>query len=239
MRKRRGGTQGFSLIEILVGIVVATLVLCGAGDFFMIHVGIYRGQRERLAVEENVRMAEDFVVRLMKDGTVLPPVAITGAGCNGVVTFPYAESFGVSTGGNMASTLNDAVADWTPDQWQGYTVVIANGTGMGQTRTILSNTATQAVLGANWTTIPDATSLYKILSYRQFSGDGTTLWYQNISANSPVQAVGDHVTCFSVQQDPTYGTQYNITLTGQTTGLEPDTGKTGTTTLQSSVALRN
>ena len=231
--------QGFLLIETLVALAVGTFVIAAAAYFFLIHNGIYQGQKQRLAVEDNVRTAMDFVARLTKGATVLPPVTITGTNCSSVLSLPYAEGFGVSTGGNTANTLNDTAQTWTPQQWQGYTVVITSGTGGTQSAAIASNTANQLVMGSNWTVVPDITSVYKIVSYRQISLAGTTLQYQDISAGSIADTLSDHITCFTAQQDPTYGNQYNIKITAQTAAAEPDTGVVGTTTLQSSATVRN
>jgi RHS repeat-associated protein len=67
-----------------------------------------------------------------------------------------------STGGNTATTLNDTKQTWTTNQWAGFEVKITSGTGVGQVRTILSNTATQLTLTTAWTTIPNTTSTYAI-----------------------------------------------------------------------------
>ena len=71
---------------------------------------------------------------------------------------------GASTGGNTATTLNDTTQAWAANQWKGDSVQITAGTGAGQVRTITSNTATQLVVGAAWTTIPDATSTYRVFT---------------------------------------------------------------------------
>ncbi len=60
------------------------------------------------------------------------------------------------------STLTNSAATWTTNQWAGWTVSILSGTGAGQRRTISSNTATQLTVSSNWTTTPNATSVYVI-----------------------------------------------------------------------------
>jgi hypothetical protein len=61
-----------------------------------------------------------------------------------------------------ATTLTDSTKTWTTNAWTNYQVVIVAGTGVGQTRTILSNTATALTVSTSWTTTPDATSQYEI-----------------------------------------------------------------------------
>lgn len=69
---------------------------------------------------------------------------------------------GTATAGG-ANTLTDAGAGWTVDAFVGCLVRITGGTGAGQTRTIASNTPTVLTTTTNWSTNPDATSLYEIL----------------------------------------------------------------------------
>lgn len=71
---------------------------------------------------------------------------------------------GISTGGNTTTTLNDTLKAWAtaPSQWAGATVRILSGTGVGQSRLVTSNTATQLTIAAAWTTTPDATSVYDV-----------------------------------------------------------------------------
>jgi RHS repeat-associated protein len=67
-----------------------------------------------------------------------------------------------STGGNTATTLNDTTQSWTVNQWASFEVKITSGTGVGQVRTILSNTATQLTLTSAWAITPSSTSTYAI-----------------------------------------------------------------------------
>lgn len=239
MRPFATDSRGFSLIEMCIALLVAVLILGATAYFMRGQNGSYVGQRERLSSEDTLRLANDFVGRMLKGATALPAVSVTGANCASSVTFSYAEDFGASTGGNANNTLNDTGRTWTNNQWAGYRIVITNGGGSGQTRTIGSNTASEIVVTADWVTLPDTTSLYKIVSDRELSLTGTTLQYRNTSAGSALEPLADRITCFNVQQDPTYGNQYNITITSRTATVLPDTGRFGITTLNSSVDVRN
>lgn len=68
---------------------------------------------------------------------------------------------GTSSGGNIASTLNDTTKSWTTNQFSSGSVTITAGTGNGQTRAVLTNSATQLVVQP-WSTTPDATSAYTV-----------------------------------------------------------------------------
>ncbi len=239
MMSKMRSIGGFSFIEALLALVLTSIVLGVTTYFLLAENSSYKGQKERLSINDNLRATMDFVTRMMKGATVTPGINITGTNCSNTVAFSYAESFGISTGGNTSNTLNDTGQAWTTDQWSGYQVVITGGGGSSQTRTITSNTTNQLVLSADWTTIPDTTSVYKIVSSQQFSMAGTTLRYQNISKATGVETLADRITCFSVQQDGTYPAQYNIIMTSQTGGSLPDTGRIGSATLRASVEVRN
>lgn len=68
---------------------------------------------------------------------------------------------GIATSG-AARSLTDSALTMTPMQYANFELRIVSGTGMGQARTILSNTATVFNLTKDWTTNPDATSVYAV-----------------------------------------------------------------------------
>lgn len=59
-----------------------------------------------------------------------------------------------------ANTLTDSTKNWTPNRYTNGAVEIKSGTGAGQRRAVIGNTATQLTLDSNWTTTPDTTSQY-------------------------------------------------------------------------------
>jgi hypothetical protein len=67
---------------------------------------------------------------------------------------------GVATGGTT-TTLIDTTKSWNTNQWAGYYVRLFGGTGDGQLRQIVSNTA-NTLTWATSGTVPDATSKYLI-----------------------------------------------------------------------------
>ena len=70
---------------------------------------------------------------------------------------------GTSTGGNLLYTFKDTTATWTVNALSNWMIRITGGTGSGQTKYIVSNTATQIILTSLWDTIPDATSTYELV----------------------------------------------------------------------------
>ena len=94
---------------------------------------------------------------------------------------------GTATGG-AASTLTNTAKAWTVNSWANSQVRIVAGTGVGQIRTIASNTGTVLTVSAAWTTTPDATSQYVIEAnddFLYYLGNGAvTLYRYSISANT-------------------------------------------------------
>lgn len=61
-----------------------------------------------------------------------------------------------------ALTIADSTETWATNQFAGKTVEILNGKGVGQVRTIASNTGTTLTITSQWSTIPDATSTFQV-----------------------------------------------------------------------------
>lgn len=106
-----------------------------------------------------------------------------------VCAFNHNENFatGTATAG-AASTLTNSAKNWTANQWTNYEIRITGGTGVGQYRTIASNTATVITVSSAWTTQPDATSTYEIQAnsdWLYFLGNNAVTMYRySISGNT-------------------------------------------------------
>lgn len=87
---------------------------------------------------------------------------------------------GTATAGG-ASTLTDGAKTWPTNGWANAQVRIISGTGLGQIRTISSNTGTVLTVSSAWTTVPDATSVYRIEgndNYFYLLGNNTVTMYR-------------------------------------------------------------
>ena len=92
----------------------------------------------------------------------------------------------IQPGGNMRTgtvessgvkKLFDDEAVWIKNEWQGGTIEIVGGTGTDNgIREIMSNEATEIVVANDWTTYPDATSVYEIKSVDLEYGGKTYYW---------------------------------------------------------------
>jgi len=75
-------------------------------------------------------------------------------------TYHPIESKSVVTSAT-STTLTDSTQEWIVNEWENYAVYIYKGTGVGQIREVLSNTATELTT-EDWTVTPDNTSKYVI-----------------------------------------------------------------------------
>lgn len=95
---------------------------------------------------------------------------------------------GTSTGSNTTTTLNNTGKSWLVNAYTNYQVRITGGTGIGQIRTIASNTATALTVSVAWTVTPDATSVYAIEGNDDFfyllGNAATTLYKFVVSTNT-------------------------------------------------------
>jgi hypothetical protein len=64
--------------------------------------------------------------------------------------------------GGGSNTLADTGQSWSTNEHAGRAVLISSGTGSGQIRKIVSNTATELTLDKNWYVAINATSVYRI-----------------------------------------------------------------------------
>lgn len=146
---------------------------------------------------------------------------------------------GTSSGSNTTTTFNATSETWIVDVWKGYRVKITGGTGSGQIRNILSNTATQLTILAiePWSVTPDATSTFEIQStaavaYMHLS-DPTRIEL-GVSDWKPTVAAFDETNQTAI--DTTANWAADPDETGTSTGANTsttlnDTGRTWTTNM--------
>lgn len=157
-------------------------------------------------------------------------IATAGASSNGGAGFVT----GTATAGG-ASTLTDGGKTWPTNGWANAQVRITAGTGLGQIRTISSNTGTVLTVSSAWTTVPDATSQYRIegnddymylmgnnaIAMYRYSRSGNT-WTTLAPGAARAAATGAGFTASwidgvdnSTWTDGTYGAHYTTTLIRQ------------------------
>lgn len=106
-----------------------------------------------------------------------------------VLAYNFGEIYatGTATAGT-ANTLTNGAKTWTANQWTNYQIRITAGTGIGQIRTITSNTGTAITVSVNWATNPDATSVYEITANEDYlyllGNNAVTMYRYSISGNA-------------------------------------------------------
>lgn len=92
---------------------------------------------------------------------------------------------GTSTGANGQVTFKDTGKLWVTNTYANGAVQITAGTGAGQVRVIKSNTATQLTVNEPWSTIPDATSQYKIVEGKVNGNKFVNIRGEGLSSANP------------------------------------------------------
>lgn len=106
-----------------------------------------------------------------------------------LVITPSYDSIASGTATSSTTTvLTNTPKTWTVNQWTNYQIRITSGTGMGQIRTISSNTSNTLTVSVAFTITPDATSQYEITGnedYIYFLGNNAVAMYRySISGNT-------------------------------------------------------
>jgi len=106
-----------------------------------------------------------------------------------ISTIDSAKEFatGTATAG-AASTLTNSAKSWGTNMWANYQIRIKSGTGVGQIRTIASNTGTVITVSSAWAINPDATSVYAIEGNGDYfyllGNNAVTLYRYTVSTNT-------------------------------------------------------
>jgi Tfp pilus assembly protein PilW len=239
----RMNDHGLTVVELLISITFLMVVLGGIYTVFVSANKAFLAQNTLVEMQADTRAAMEFMVRELRlaYGTVTISTTVTA---NDTISFDRVEETGYSSGGNSSATLNDSRKAWQADEFapvstSAYTVRIIAGTGVGQARTIQSNTATQLTVSAAWGTIPDATSLYLITRQKAFTRTSTAdnvLRYR-IGAGGANQPLAENISAHSFTQ-PDANT-ITIALTGRTRALDPRSGEYRHYTITETVRRRN
>jgi hypothetical protein len=98
---------------------------------------------------------------------------------------------GTATAGAASTITLEASKTMLLNQWANFQIRIISGTGAGQIRTISSNTAGASsviTVSAAWTTVPDATSVYRIEGNDDFfyllGNNAVTMYRYSLSGNT-------------------------------------------------------
>jgi prepilin-type N-terminal cleavage/methylation domain-containing protein len=235
--------KGFTVVELLISMAIVGVVLTGIYGLVVTSSKFYLAQNAVVAMHADGRAAMDFMVRELR--SAMNPVVSTTTASNDTIAFERVEDTGYSSGGNSATTLNDARKTWQgnmfePSSSSAYMVRIIAGTGAGQDPlTINQNTTTRLTLSAGWGVIPDDTSFYVIIINKGFTRTSATdnvLRYR-IGATGANNPLAENITLHSFQLSPP--NTITVTLTARTVGKDPITQQFREYTLSEDVRRRN
>ena len=112
-----------------------------------------------------------------------------------------------------SSTIGDSGETWIPNEFSGMIVTLTGGTGVGQTRRVVSNTTTTLTVSSNFATTPDTTTDFEV-DPEALYGASDTVTAVGVTAESPLgearqmcigtndTADGGGVTCYNHQAGP-------------------------------------
>lgn len=176
-----GGTCTLSFpSSALSGAIVST-------DTFVVSTGLYYVMNAGAVAPGIFKSIDPLTGVVSTLGTTnLPATWGTDGRLVGTPAYGGAYATGTATAGAATTLTNDAKT-WTTNQWTNYQVRITAGTGIGQVRTIVSNTATVLTV-ATWTVTPDATSVYAIEANDDFlyllGNNAVTMYRYSRSGNT-------------------------------------------------------
>lgn len=112
-----------------------------------------------------------------------------------------------------STTIGDSAESWIPNEFAGQIVTISGGTGAGQTRRVISNTATVLTVSPAFTTTPDTTSDFKIDPEALYGATNSVtaigVTKQNPLGEARMMCVGTNsgtdtggITCYNHQAGP-------------------------------------
>jgi len=235
--------KGYTIVEMLIGMAIVGVVVAGIYNLVISSSRTYLAQNATVEMQSDGRAAMDFLARELRQAFDNPTIS-TAYTTNDTINFNRVEETGYSSGGNTATTLNDARKSWVaasfaPSGTSSFTARIISGTGTGQVRTISNNSSTQLTLSQAWGTVPDATSVYAITINKGFtrtSASDNVLRYR-IGATGTNNPLAENITSHSFSQ-PSPNT-LRITLTARTSSIDPNTKQYRYYTLTEDVSIRN
>jgi prepilin-type N-terminal cleavage/methylation domain-containing protein len=235
--------KGYTIVEMLIGMAIVGIVVAGIYNLVISSSRTYLAQNATVEMQSDGRAAMDFLARELRQAFDNPTISTTYT-TNDTISFNRVEATGYSSGGNTATTLNDARKSWVagsfaPSGTSSFAARIISGTGTGQVRTISNNSSTQLTVSQGWGTVPDATSVYAITINKGFtrtSASDNVLRYR-IGATGTNNPLAENITSYSFSQ-PSPNT-LRITLTARTSSIDPNTKQYRYYTLTEDVSIRN
>jgi prepilin-type N-terminal cleavage/methylation domain-containing protein len=234
--------KGFTIVELLVAMMIVGFVMAGVYELVVSSSKFYLAQNAIVAMQADGRAAMDFISRELRSSSGGPVVSKTYED-DDTISFDRVEETGYSSGGNSSTTLNDTGKIWQAGMFAfsasaPYTVTIVAGTGLGQSRIIQQNTATQLTLSPAWGVTPDSTSYYIVTINKGFTRTSSTdniLRYRigNGGDNNPL---AENIVSHSFKVD---GNIIDITLTARTLNIDPTTKQYREYKLTEKVRRRN
>jgi hypothetical protein len=165
-----------------------------SGDTFIVTSGRYYVLNAYASVAAGVFKSFDMITNTWTSLTTTNLPAAWGTDGRMVQHSDFAAvGTGTATGTQTSTTLQDTdktgATAWTNNQWTNFVVRITGGPGIGQTRTIASNTGNTLTVSSAWTTTPvtlDSTYVIEgdVDKIYILGNNAVTMYRYSISANT-------------------------------------------------------
>jgi prepilin-type N-terminal cleavage/methylation domain-containing protein len=99
--------KGYTIVEMLIGIAIVGIVVAGLYDLVISSSRTYLAQNAIVEMQADGRAAMDFLARELRQAFDNPTISTTTT-ANDTISFNRVEETGYSSGGNGATSLNDA-----------------------------------------------------------------------------------------------------------------------------------
>lgn len=188
--------KGFTLLELIIAMAISALLLSGIYNILIASNKNFNSQANITDMHQSARMSLELMAREMKQISSITAIDCTADSSS--ITFNAFQEWGTATSGGTA-TLIDTTKSWTANEWQNNAVTIVAGAGEDDLRTVSSNTSTQLTVSTDWTTTPDATTLYGLLINKAYSRDTMDNELDYTDGNGAGVVFAENITSLTLQ----------------------------------------
>lgn len=164
--------SGFSLIESVIAVIILVLLTVVVYSVYSFNQRAYEESEKKAELIQNGRVILERITREVRQAisiiTVMPQTD-QGDSNPSEIEFrdghvPSSSITGTSAGGSTTTIFLAADSSTTTDYYKDFFLKIIGNTGEGQIRKIISyDGPTQtAIVGEDWSIVPDATSIYRL-----------------------------------------------------------------------------
>jgi prepilin-type N-terminal cleavage/methylation domain-containing protein len=206
--RQKRSEAGFTLVELLVGMLLSVIVLGGAYSVYRVQAREFKVQDNRLEAQQYAQAVTDLMVREIRNAGYLP---VGGATCSNAILLADVQTLQFRYDANASGTCTTAGTDANEDITYSFdTATSGCAENLGNImRTDTNTSATpQPLTDCN---VPIGTANF---SFAYYDKDSNLLATPVAPADRPnIKRVKVTVTVKSKNPDPVFGGQLTTTMT--------------------------